>query len=91
MLVLLYTEVFIKMTNNFQSFLDGFNVLCMLTYSSCHKIDDTLVLDEILYDGDTLYKRTINNLKAQAKFVHSLLSLEEIPDIFEVTERAVYS
>ena len=50
----------------------------MLTYSSCHEIDNSLVLDEILYDGDTLYKRTINNLKAQAKFVHSLLSLEEI-------------
>ena len=52
----------------------------MLTYSSCHEIDSSLVLDEILYDGDTLYKRTINKLK----FVHSLLSLEEIPDIIEI-------
>ena len=43
-----------------------------------------LVLDEILYDCDTLYKRTINNLKLQAKFVHSLLSFEEIPDIIEI-------
>ena len=60
------------------------NALCMLTYSSCHEIDSSLILDEILYDGDTLYKRTINNLKAQAKFVHSLLSLEEIPDIIEI-------
>ena len=56
----------------------------MLTYSSCHEIDNSLVLDEILYDGDTLYKHTINNLKAQAKFVHSLLSLEEIPDIIKI-------
>ena len=56
----------------------------MLTYSSCHEIDNSLVLDEILYDGDTLYKCAINNLKAQAKFVHSLLSLEEIPDIIEI-------
>ena len=60
------------------------NALCMLTYSSCHEIDSSLVLDEILYDGDTLYKHTINNLKAQAKFVHSLLSLEEIRDIIEI-------
>ena len=60
------------------------NALCMLTYSSCHEIDNSLVLDEILFDGDTLYKRTINNLKAQAKFVHSLLSLDEIPDITEI-------
>ena len=56
----------------------------MLTYSSCHEIDNSVVLDEILYDGDTLYKCTINNLKGQAKFVHSLLSLEEIPDINEI-------
>ena len=56
----------------------------MLTYSSSHEIDSSLVLDEILYDGDTLYKRTINNLKAQAKFVHSLLGLEEIPESIEI-------
>ena len=67
------------------------NALCMLTYSSCHEIDSSVVLDEVLYEGDTLYKRTINNLKAQAKFVHSLLSLEEIPDIIEIEKRAVYS
>ena len=42
------------------------------------------MLDEIPYEGDTLYKRTINIFKAQAKFVHSLLSLEEIPDIIEI-------
>ena len=55
-----------------------------INYSSCHEIDNSLVLDEILYDGNTLYKHTINNLKVQAKFVHSLLSLEEIPDIIEI-------
>ena len=67
------------------------NALCMLTYSSCHEIDNSLVLHEILYDGDTLYKCTINNLKAQAKFVHSLLSLEEIPDIIEVEKQPIVS
>ena len=72
---------FLELSRGFQC---TCNALCMLTYSSCHEIDNSLVLDEILYDGDTLYKRTINNLKAQAKFVHSLLSLEEIPDIIEI-------
>ena len=75
----------------FSEFSRGFqctcNALCMLTYSSCHEIDNSLVLDEIVYDCDTLYKHTINNLKAQAKFVHSLLSLEEIPDIIEIEKR----
>ena len=72
---------FSKLSRGFQC---TCNALCMLTYSSCHEIDNSLVLDQILYDGDTLYKRTINSLKAQAKFVHSLLSLEEIPDIIEI-------
>ena len=81
-------EVFHQNDKRFSELSRGFqctcNALCMLTYSSCHEIDNSLVLDEILYDGDTLYKHTINNLKAQAKFVHSLLSLEEIPDIIEI-------
>ena len=41
-------------------------------------------LDKILCDGDTLYRQVINRLKAQGKSVHSLLSLEEMPDDFEV-------
>ena len=65
------------------------NALCMLTYSSCHEIDNSLVLEEILYDCDT-YKRTVNNLKAQAKFVHSFLSLEEMPDIIEIEKKGQF-
>ena len=36
--------------------------------------------DKILYAGVALYNTTVNSLKAQNKFVQSLLSLEEIPD-----------
>ena len=50
----------------------------------CDDIQNSLVLDKIFYDGDALYNKTVNNLKAQGKFVHSLLSLEEIPDAFEI-------
>ena len=57
------------------------NALCMLV---CDDIQNSLVLDKILYDGDALYNKTVNNLKAQGKFVHSLLSLEEIPDALEI-------
>ena len=56
------------------------NALCMLV---CDDIQNSLVLDKIFYDGDALYK-TVNNLKAQGKFVHSFLSLEEIPDALEI-------
>ena len=57
------------------------NALCMLV---CDDIQNSLVLDKILYDGDALYNKTVNNLKAQRKFVHSLLSLEEIPNALEI-------
>ena len=55
----------------------------MLSYSTCFKTDIS-TLDKVLYDGDALYQTIINNLKADGKFIHSLLSLDEIPDIFEV-------
>ena len=56
----------------------------MLSYSACHEIDKSSTLDKILRDGDALYQTIINNLKADGKFIHSLLSLDEIPDAFEV-------
>ena len=51
---------------------------------SCNdEIQNSLELDKILYAGDVLYNTTVNSLKAQGKFVNSLLSLEEIPDTLE--------
>ena len=57
------------------------NALCMLVHN---EIQSSSVLDQILYDGDALYISTVNSLKAEDKFVRSLLSLEEIPDIVEI-------
>ena len=48
------------------------------------KIQNSSDLDQILYEGDALYNRTITSLKAEGKFVHSLLSLEEIPNTVEI-------
>ena len=56
------------------------NALCMLV---CEEIQNSSELDKILFAGDVLYNTTVNNLKAQGKFVNSLLSLEEIPDTLE--------
>ena len=56
------------------------NALCMLV---CEEIQTSSELDKILYAGDVLYNTTVNSLKAQGKFVKSLLSLEEIPDTLE--------
>ena len=60
------------------------NALCISSYLTCFEIDNSSTLDKVLYDGDALCQTIINNLKADGKFIHSLLSLGEIPDIFEV-------
>ena len=57
------------------------NALCMLAQD---KIQNSSDLDQILYEGDALYNRTITSLKAEGKFVHPLLSLEEIPNTVEI-------
>ena len=56
----------------------------MLSYSACLDINNSSTLDKILCDGDSLYQKIIHGLKADGKFIHALLSLDEIPDDFEV-------
>ena len=70
-------ERFIDQSRGFQC---TCNALCMLVHDD---IQNSSVLDQILYNGDELYNRTVNNLKAEGKFVNSLLSLEEIPDTLD--------
>ena len=60
------------------------NALCMLSYSLWHDVDNDLILDEVLCEGDALYQTVISKLKSDGKFMNQLLSLEEIPDDFEV-------
>ena len=43
-----------------------------------------MVLDKVLCEGDALYQKVIRKLKSDGKFFQHLLSLEEIPDDFEV-------
>ena len=60
------------------------NALCMLSYAHCGDVDNSMVLDKVLYEGDALYQAVIRKLKSDGKFSQHLLSLEEIPDDFEV-------
>ena len=60
------------------------NALCMLSYAHCGDVDNSMVLDKVLYEGDALYQAVIRKLKSDGKFIQHLLSLEEIPDDFEV-------
>ena len=63
------------------------NALCMFV---CDEIPNSFELDKILYAGDALYNTTVNSLKAQNKFIQSLLSLEEIPDTLEIETGQVF-
>ena len=56
----------------------------MLSYAHCGDVDNSMVLDKVLYEGDALYQAVIRQLKSDGKFSQHLLSLEEIPDDFEV-------
>ena len=60
------------------------NALCMLSYSSCLDIENSSILDKVLCEGDVLYRSVINKLREDGKFIHHLLTLEEIPDDFKV-------
>ena len=61
------------------------NALCMLSYSVCLYINNSSILDKVICDGDSLYQKIKkNSLKADANFIHSLLSLHEIPEDFEL-------
>ena len=60
------------------------NALCMLSYAHCGDVDNSTVLDKVLCEGDALYQTVIRKLKSDGKFIQHLLSLEEIPDDFEL-------
>ena len=60
------------------------NALCMFSYAHCGDVDNSMVLDKVLYEGDALYQSVIRKLKSDGKFSQHLLNLEEIPDDFEV-------
>ena len=53
-------------------------------YALSHNVDNSSMIDKVLYEGDALYQTVISKLKTDGKFINQLLSLEEIPDDFEV-------
>ena len=57
----------------------------MISYNAvCTGIENSSDLDKILYDGDSLYQNVTNGLKEQERFIHPLLSLDELPHDFEI-------
>ena len=61
------------------------NALCMLSYHTpCNQIENSSSLDKILCDGDSLYQNVTARLKAELRFINPLLSLDKVPDDFEI-------
>ena len=61
------------------------NALCMISHNAvCTGIENSSDLDKILYDADSLYQNVKNGLKEQEIFIHPLLSLDELPNDFEI-------
>ena len=57
----------------------------MLAYNTaCTEIENSSNLDKILCEGASLYQHVNNRLKAQHRSFHQLLSLDELPDNFEI-------
>ena len=40
----------------------------MLSYAHCGDVDNSMVLDKVLYEGDALYQAVIRKLKSDGKF-----------------------
>ena len=58
--------------------------MCKVSYAHCGEVDNSMVLDKVLYEGDALFQKVIRKLKSDGKCIQHLLSLEEIPDDLEV-------
>ena len=50
------------------------NALCMLSYSICLDVDNSLMIYKVLCEGDALYQSVISKLKTDGKIVQQLLS-----------------
>ena len=73
-----------RFSNQSRGFQCTSNALCMLVYSAFLDINDGLILDKILCEGDSLYMNIVSKLKSDGKFIQPLLSLDEIPDEIEI-------
>ena len=47
----------------------------------------TSFLDQVLYEGDNLYKKVVMDLKREGKYVNALLSFNELPSALEYRDK----
>ena len=66
------------------------NALCALIYAQFSDARSSIQLDQILIEGDILYKKILSSLKAEQKYTSRLLTLDEIPENVNVFERNIH-
>ena len=66
------------------------NALCALIYAQFSNARSSIQLDQILIEGDILYKKILSSLKAEQKYTSRLLTFDEIPENVNVFERNVH-
>ena len=55
------------------------NAFCILSYSRCLDVDNSLILDKVLCEGDALYQTVIGNLKTDGKICSTAVELRRNP------------
>ena len=66
------------------------NALCALIHAQFSNIFSNTEIDQILVEGDSLYKKIIASLKAGQKYTSRLLTFDEIPENVNVFTRDIH-
>ena len=65
------------------------NALCALIYAQFSNTCSSNEIDQILVEGDILYKKILSTLKADQKYTSRLLTFDEIPENVNVFTRDI--
>ena len=66
------------------------NALCALIHAQFSNICSSTEIDQILVEGDSLYKKILASLKADQKYTSRLLTFDEVPENVNVFTRDVH-
>ena len=66
------------------------NALCALIHAQFSNICSSTEIDQILVEGDSLYKKILASLKADQKYTSRLLTFDEVPENVNVFTRDIH-
>ncbi|KAH3837236.1 hypothetical protein DPMN_110617 [Dreissena polymorpha] len=66
------------------------NALCSLIYANIAQLSSKQNFDDVLIDGDCLYKTIITGLKEKGEFKSALLNFDVIPAVVKILNKSVH-